>query len=68
MVLKSWRFDGGSGQGTTLKVKVCFSCVWVGVLGAGVDGVKEEEKELRVNVMVRENGGCCVDEGPWVEN
>jgi len=42
--------------------------VWVGVLGASVDGVKEEEKEVKVNVMVRENGGCCVDGGSWVEN
>jgi len=68
MVLKGWRFDGRSGQGMTLEVKVCFSYVWVGVLGASVDGVKEKEKEVRVNVVVRENGGCYVDGGPWVEN
>eukprot|EP00258_Populus_trichocarpa_P037190 XP_024453209.1 pentatricopeptide repeat-containing protein At1g09410, mitochondrial-like [Populus trichocarpa] len=67
-LVEEMRFNGGSGQGTTLEVKVCFSCVWVGVLGAGVDGVKEKEKEVRVNVVVRENGGCYVDGGPWVEN
>jgi len=68
MVLKGLRFDGGSGQGTTLEVKVFFSCMWVGVLGAGVDVVKEKEKEVRVNVVVMENGGCYVDGGSWVEN
>jgi hypothetical protein len=52
----------------TLEVKVCFSCMWVRVLGVGVNGVKEKEREVRVNVLVRENSGCCVNGGLWGEN
>jgi hypothetical protein len=30
--------------------------------------VKEKEREVRVNVLVRENSGCCVNGGLWGEN